>query len=138
MLEKGNLRFSPVALSISVSNACFQQLPAPAMLQKDLVEPSEWPERKAGIIPKTSPLHFSASGRTPSKEKSNQPIKCGMKALPHQGELPLAEITPDKAFMGVNEPLSGTHTPPRDHFPPLLLLIFKLRKGVDGEQQTIP
>ena len=72
MLEKGNLRFSPVALSISVSTTCFQQLSAPAVLQKDSAELSEWPEKKAHIIPKTSRLHFSVSGNIPSKEESNQ------------------------------------------------------------------
>jgi len=61
-----------VARSISVSTTCFQQLPAPAMLQKDLVELSEWPEEKAHIIPKTNQPHFSASGSTPSKKETNQ------------------------------------------------------------------
>lgn len=39
---------------------------------EDSVKPSEWPEKNAPIIPKKSPLHFPASGRTPSNENGNQ------------------------------------------------------------------
>lgn len=57
-------------------------------------------------------------------------MKHEKKALPHQGEPPLADVTLGKAFTEVNKPLPGTQT----LRGPLLLFIFKLRKEVDREQ----
>lgn len=57
-------------------------------------------------------------------------MKHEKKALPHQGELPLAHVILGKAFTEVNKPLPGTQTLRKT----LLLFIFKLRKDVNGEQ----
>lgn len=64
-------------------------------------------------------------------------MKHGLKALPHQSEPPLAEITLGKAFR--NKLTLVRNTDPRgDPSAPLLLLIFKLRKEVDGDQESFP